>query len=363
MKRVIFLVTICACLAWGISDVRADVAIDSSLARSNNMFGLDLYAQYASGDKNILFSPYSLSSALAMTYEGARGESANVMRSALHFSTDDATRQQELKMLMLRFNATDKPYALSVANALWAQQGYVFLTGYFDLVDRIYAGKATNLDFQNDTENSRIKINTWVEERTNAKIKDLIPAGMLAPATRLVLTNAVYFKAEWSEKFEKRSTSVQDFWLRPEKAVKANFMTQESYFGYAEDEKMQAISLPYKGGDLSMVIFLPKDKDLLAFEKTLSVAMLSEWKTRLLQTQSVDVALPKFKFEASYQMKDSLSHLGMGDIFVSGLADFSGMTGNRELYVGEVLHKAFIEVNEEGTEAAAATAVVMVERR
>ncbi|MBF0122695.1 MAG: serpin family protein [Candidatus Omnitrophica bacterium] len=343
----------------GVSAIQADVSFESPLAQANNIFGCDLYAQYLSGEKNILFSPYSLSSALSMTYEGARGDSARKMRNALHFSTDDTTRQQELKMLMARFNALDKPYALSVANALWAQQGYAFLPEYFDLADRVYMGKVRNLDFKSDTENARITINAWVEERTNSKIKDLISAGALSSSTRLVLTNAVYFKAEWTQKFEERNTSAQDFWVNPTQSVKADLMFQESFFGYAEDDKLQAISLPYKGGDLSMIIFLPKDKDLSSFEKTLSAEAFSQWKARLLAVERVEVVLPKFKFEASYQMKDALIRLGMGDIFVYGAADFSGMNGNHELYVGDVLHKAFIEVNEDGTEAAAATAVMM----
>jgi serpin B len=338
----------------------------SSVVNANNQFAFELYSKYKSKDGNIFFSPYNISTALAMTYEGGRGKTADEIQSVFHFPKDDSLRRESFLKINNLINKKDKKYTLHTANALWAQKEYTFLEGYFNLIKNYYDGKATNLDFVNQTEKSRLTINSWVEEQTNDRIKDLIPQGTLGPLTRLVLTNAVYFKGFWLKQFDKKDTRDEDFRVGPGNTIKTPMMYlsgKEAEFNYGETEKLQILELPYKGQDLSMLIFLPKDDDLEAVEESLSAEKLSEW-NRFLRREEVKVYLPKFKFEKEYFMKNTLKEMGMPTAFTLGIdfggeADFSGMTGKKDLNIDEVIHKAFVEVNEEGTEAAAATAVEM----
>lgn len=335
----------------------------SSVVNANNQFAFDLYSKYKSKDGNIFFSPYSISSAIAMTYEGARGKTADEIRSVFHFPKDDSLRRESFLKINDLINKKDKKYTLHTANALWAQEDYKFLEDYFNLVDKYYGGKATNLDFINETEKSRLIINSWVEEQTNNKIKNLIPLGILNSLTRLVLTNAIYFKGFWLKQFDKKDTKKEDFRVNPDNKIKIQMMrlTGEK-FNYAETDKLQILELPYEGKELSMLILLPKEDDLKAVEESLNSEKLSEWK-KLLRNEEVNVYLPGFKFETEYFMAQDLNDMGMPTAFTLGIdfggeADFSGMTGKKDLNIDEVIHKAFIEVNEEGTEAAAATAVI-----
>lgn len=335
------------------------------VVNANNQFAFELYSKYKSNSGNIFFSPYSISSALAMTYEGARGKTADEMQEVFHFPKDDVIRRDSFLQMNNRINKKDKKYTLHIANALWAQESYKFLDSYFNLIDKYYGGKVTNLDFINQTEQSRLTINGWVEEQTNGKIKDLIPKGMLGELTRLVLTNAVYFKGFWLTQFDKKYTKDAEFRVSSGNTVKTPMMSlipEKEKFQYAETEKLQILDLPYEGNDLSMLILLPKTDDLREVEESLNPENLSAWK-RLLNRETVSVYLPKFKFETSYFMAEDLISMGMPTAFTLGIdfggeADFSGMTGKQGLNIDQVIHKAFVEVNEEGTEAAAATAVV-----
>ncbi|MCF7907204.1 serpin family protein [Patescibacteria group bacterium] len=328
---------------------------------ANNEFALDLYQRYqAQEEGNIFFSPYSISSALAMTYEGARGETAEEMRSVFHFPESEEYLRSGYQSLNQVINQEDKDYQLRVANALWAEEDFEFLTEYFNLVNRYYGAEITNLDFKNNAEESRLTINDWVGEQTEDKIKDLIPAGAINPLTRLILTNAIYFKGNWLQEFDQDQTTERDFKVSESEVVRAEMMQrtdEEAEFNYLENEQLQILELPYQGEELSMLIFLPQGNDIDALGDTLIVEKIEEWKEELRE-QRVKVYLPKFKFETKYFMKKDLSDLGMSSAF-SNLADFSGMTGEKDLFISEVIHQAFVDVNEEGTEAAAATAVVM----
>ena len=331
-----------------------------SVVDANNQFAFELYSQYKSKDGNIFFSPYSISSALAMTYEGARGETADEIQTVFHFPKDNSVLRESFLKIYDQINKKDKKYQLHTANALWAQKGYPFLEDYFKLVEKYYGGKVTNLDFINETEKSRLIINKWVEEQTNDKIKNLVTRGSVGSLTRLVLTNAIYFKGFWLRQFDKKDTKEEDFVVSPGNAIKVNMMHLTGRgveFNYAETDKLQILELPYEGEELSMLILLPKENSLESVEGSLNAEKLSELKG-LLRKEEVDIYMPKFKFETKYFMAEDLCRMGMPKAF-SGSADFSGMTGKRDLFISQVIHQAFVDVNEEGTEAAAATAVIM----
>jgi serpin B len=340
-----------------------DITDINNIVEANNQFALDYYSQLKEKDDgNIFFSPFSISSALAITYEGARGETAEEIQTVFYFPADDNLRRTEYATVFDELNKEDKKYKLSTANALWAQEDYQFLTEYLDTVEKYYGGKATNLDFVKDPEGSRVTINNWVEDQTNDKIRDLIPQGVIDELTRLILTNAIYFKGEWVKQFNEEETKEEDFRISKNDYVEVQMMQrtdEEAKFNYAENDKLQILEMPYSGEELSMLILLPKNDDLTVIEDLLSTQKLSEWE-KDLENQRVDVYIPKFKFETKYFMANDLKTMGMPTAFQWPGADFSGMDGTKDLYIGEVIHQAFVEVNEEGTEAAAATAVIMV---
>ena len=337
-----------------------------SIIKANNEFAIDLYSRYKSEEGNVFFSPFSISSAIAMTYEGARAETADQIKEVFHFPEDTNLLREAYLSLYNEINREDKKYTLSTANALWAQKDYKFLDEYFSLVDKYYAGKVTNLDFISKTEEARITINTWVEKKTNNRIKDLIPKGMLSPLSRLVLTNAVYFKGFWFKQFNKDNTKEEDFTISKDSTIKVQMMhltDMARNLRYAETDNLQILELPYEARELSMLILLPKEDDISSIEADLNIKNLLKYK-KLLKPEKVELSLPRFKFETKYFMAKDLVRMGITDAFTLGIdfggkADFSGMTGDRLLNISEVIHQAFVEVNEEGTEAAAATAVVM----
>lgn len=336
---------------------QSSAIIFNSVVDANNQFALDLYSKYKSKDGNVFFSPYSISSAIAMTYEGARGQTAEEIQKVFHFPNDREKMRSDFVDIYNGLNKADKPYKLNTANALWAQKDYAFLSDYFNTVQTYYDGRVTNLDFKTDTENSRKTINDWVANKTNDRIKDLIPPGAIDPLTRLVLTNAIYFKANWTTQFDNRSTNDKDFQLSSGSNVSVKMMHMVSNFNYSETSTLQILEMPYLGNDLSMIIILPKDNSLNQLENSFSTDNLANWKKDMAYTK-VSVSLPKFKFETTYLMANDLKGMGMPTAF-SGSADFSGMTGNRDLQITQVIHKTFVEVTESGTEAAAATAVIM----
>jgi len=329
----------------------------NNVVDANNQFALDLYLKYRSKEENIFFSPYSILSALSMTYEGARGVTASEMQAVLHLLNNKEIIHSDFFTISKKINKTDKSYKLAIANALWAQKDFTFLEDYFSTVEKYYGGKVTNLDFVSETEKSRQLINNWVEDKTNKKIKNLISQGVLNPLTRLVLTNAIYFKADWLTKFDGSDTHDQDFKLSSGSNVKVRMMNNTSSFNYGETNNLQFLEMPYVGNDLSMLIVLSKDNNLNNLDKSINIKNLTNWK-KAMKVEKVVVSLPKFKFETKYLMAKDLKEMGMPTAF-SDDADFSGMTGKKDLYISEVIHQAFVEVAEYGTEAAAATAVVM----
>lgn len=341
-------------------DGQSTAAGVKSIAEANNKFAFDLYAKFKDKGGNIFFSPYSISSALTMTYEGARGKTAQEMESVFYLPKSSSIRRPSFARVFNLINKEDKKYKLQTANALWAEESYTFLDSYLSLVEKYYGGKTTNLDFVKETEKSRITINNWVEEKTYDKIKDLIPKGVLGPLTRLVLTNAIYFKGMWLTQFENENTREEDFKTGPGSISRVSMMGltgDEAKFNYIETDKMQVLELLYEDEELSMLILLPKGNNLSQTESSLNIGKLAELRAGL-QERGVDVYLPKFKFETKYSLNKTLEIMGMPTAF-STQADFSGMDGTEDLFISDVIHQAFVEVNEEGTEAAAATAVVM----
>lgn len=328
----------------------------SAIAAATNQFAFSAYGTLSANGGNIFFSPYSIESALAMVYEGAAGKTAEEIQSVFGFPTATTSRRAGFASLYNRFNAATTT-TLRVANALWAQNGFDFLADYLATVKNFYGGAATNLDFKNDTEGARQTINSWVAQKTNDKIQDLFAQGVLNDMTRLVLTNAVYFKGTWAKTFDKSLTSVQEFHVDSVESVQAPFMQmtgEAAQFPYADTPDAQVLELPYAGDQLSMLIVLPTTQDLSALENSLSPAKLASWQAALSK-QRVDVYLPKFTFDTKYTLNDALSAMGMPTAFDPNNADFSGMDGRQDLYLQAVIHQAFVAVDEQGTEAAAAT--------
>ncbi|MFH1978118.1 MAG: serpin family protein [Candidatus Aenigmatarchaeota archaeon] len=332
------------------------VTLANGVIEANSLFASDIYDKYKSEDGNLFFSPYSISSALSMTYEGAKGQTAEEIQAVLHLPDDKNKIRTDFKSINNELNKADKTYKLTTANALWAEEDYVFVDEYFNVVDEYYDGEVNNLDFKTETENSRVAINDWVEDKTNDKIKDLIPAGTLNSATRLVLINAIYFKANWSSQFDARDTWDGKFKLSSDQSVDARMMYQTSNYSYGETDNLQILEMGYLGNDLSMLIILPKENNITQIENNFSIEKLEDWKNDM-QTEKVRVALPKFKFETKYFLTEYLKEMGMPSAFKYPDADFTGMSPTDELFISQVIHQTFIEVAEYGTEAAAATSV------
>ncbi len=335
-----------------------------TVVRGNAAFALDLYQQLRPIEGNLFFSPYSISTALAMTYAGARGNTETQMAQTLHFTLGQSALHPAFAALEARLRDVQEKgdILLSIANALWPHVEYSFLETFLALTKEFYGVSITPVDYT-ATEAARQQINAWVEEKTQDKIKNLIPPGVLDRLTRLVLVNAIYFKGNWASQFAKERTQTAPFLVTPSQKVAAPLMTQEHSFRYGETERLQILELPYVGNELSMLVLLPKAVDgLAALETDLTAPNLAQWTSRLWETE-VRVFLPKFKVSQGFLLNGALAKMGMVDAFDMCQANFSGMDDNEKgLYIGAVLHKAFVDVNEEGTEAAAATAVVMKSR-
>ena len=330
------------------------------LVAGNTAFAIDLYQQLCRQEGNLFFSPYSISTALAMTYAGARGETEAQMAQALHFELGQDALHPAFAALQGRLDAVQASgdVQLSIANALWPHVDYPFLKSFLDLTRLQYGVSLVTLDYESDPEAARQSINAWAEAQTHGKIKDLIPADALDRLARLVLSNAIYFKGNWARQFDPARTEDAPFAVQPGQQVAVPMMAQQLECGYTETEDTQIVELPYVGRALSMVVLLPKQVDgLAALEARLTPAALAQWTTRLWETE-VQVFLPRFKVEAAFRLDDALRALRMTDAFDDVRANFAGMDGIARLAISAVLHKAFVEVNEEGTEAAAATAVV-----
>jgi serpin B len=338
-------------------DVKAEARL-AKVVEGNNRFAFDLYGRLRDRPGNLFASPYSLSTALAMTYAGARGRTAEEMAATLHFSLPPADLHPAFAALDRQLHdGKGRRYKLAVANALWGQEGETFRPDFLRLLAENYGAGLRRVDFLS-VEQARRTINSWVEEQTGGKIKDLLQPPLPGPDTSLVLTNAIYFKGDWASPFPKGATKDETFTVTEDKHVRVPMMHRTGRLGYLDGGDFQALELPYAGDDLAMVVLLPKKADGLAeFEDSLTAERLSAWLAKL-RPHRVDVALPRFKVEARFELEKVLPEMGMPLAFTPS-ADFSGMNGKRDLFISAVIHKAFADVNEEGTEAAAATAVVI----
>jgi serpin B len=363
MKRTILAAL--ACLGLATAATRADqpplIGKDgAAVVQGNNAFALGLYGELAKQDGNLLLSPYSISSALAMTYAGAKGETAEAMAKTLHFGLPQDRLPAAFKEVIASINGgKDRKYQLVTANRLFGQKGFTFLPNFLKTTETQYGAGLQQLDFARDTEGARKTINAWVEEQTRDKIKELIKQGMLSAGARLVLTNAIYFKASWLKPFADGATTKEAFRLAGGTKADVPMMNAVKTLLYAENDLCQIVDIPYEDGELSMEVLLPKKgKDLADLEKALTGANLDRWRGAV-RPHVVTLTLPKFKFTSEFSLRKALTALGMGKAFDGGRADFSGMTTEDKLSIDEVVHKAFVDVHEKGTEAAAATAVVM----
>jgi serpin B len=350
----------------GMTGISAEAAADPNqqiIVEGNNKFALELYQALQSQQGNLFLSPYSISTALAMTYAGARGQTQEQMAKTLNFPTTTLSNEQfhsAFGAIIRKLNAAGQigGCELAVANALWGQKDYKFLQEFLTLVRTNYDGDLRQVDFAKQTEAARKTINDWVEGKTREKIKELIKPGMLDSMTRLVLTNAIYFKGKWASQFKPDKTQDAPFILLGGQKVNVPMMNQTGQFGYAQTDAIQLLEMPYINNELSMVVLLPNKLDgVNELEKGLTADNLAGWLAKL-RKREVQVWLPRFKLTCEFSLAETLGSMGMPDAF-SSKADFSGMTGNRELFISAVVHKAYVEVNEEGTEAAAATGVAM----
>jgi len=341
----------------------------SELAEGNRAFAFELYAALAGEDGNLFLSPYSISSALAMTYAGARGDTETEMAATLHFTLPQAALHPAMNQLDLelesRADATPPPSLpdglpprLEIADSLWGQEGYVFEPAFLDTLARNYGAGLRTLDFGADPEGARGVINAWVADQTEDRISDLLPEGAITPLVRLVLTNAIYFLANWASPFEPEATSPGPFVTAAGSEVTVDVMHQTESLPYAAGDGWVAVSLPYVGDQLSMLVVVPDAGRFDEVEAALGTELYAAI-DGALASQRVALALPRWEVDSRFQLADVLSELGMLQAFLDGEADFSGMTAAEPLHISSVIHQAFVSVDEQGTEAAAATAVLM----
>jgi len=333
-----------------------------TLVAGNTRFALDLYQALRHEGANLFFSPYSISLALAMTYAGALGDTEAQMAQALHFTLEQEFLHQAFDALDLELSAlSDAPtdggrFQLDIANALWGQSGWSFLPEFLDILAENYGSVIQLLDFARDPEDARLTINDWVCRQTGERVADLLPPGAIDSLTELLLTNAIYFSATWEFCFNPDFTIDEGCFARLDGTeVEVPIMRQMAPLRYAEGSTYQAVEIPYLGGEFSMVALLPQLSMFESFASALNANQLAQIMSRMFTPISVYLAMPKFSYESGFHLKDPLTSLGMPDAF-SEAADFSGMDGSRELFLDEVFHKAFISVDEDGTEAAAGTA-------
>ncbi len=364
LNRAALLAVACGGSLW----ISASVALagpmetdQHAVVAGNTEFALDLYARLSSEDGNLFLSPYSISTALAMTYAGARGNTAIQMTNVLHYPLEQERLHPALAALESSVKAAGNgsQCTIHLANALWGQQEYGFLDEFLALNREHYGAAFHEVDFVRDTEQARQTINKWTARHTQEIIKELLQKGNLDPADVLVLTNAIYFKGNWASRFDRELTREATFLISKSDQTVVPMMYQNRQFPFASGDDLDVLELPYDGDRLSMVFLLPKQVDgLVAVENSLSTENIERW-LGLLRQQAVRVSLPRFKLDFRANLAKMLKAMGMTDAFNGRRADFSGMTGRRDLFIGMVIHQAQVEVNEEGTEAAAATAVKM----
>ena len=350
---VILLVSLFALVSTSNSQTVKDVV------KGNNEFTFSLYDQINDKEENVFFSPYSVSSALAMTYNGARGKTMDEMSEVLNFSKDlNALSQNYSELNNYITGLSSKKIQLDIANAIWGQQGFGFEKEFLELNKKYYGAGIKQVNFKENYKEIRKQINKWVEEKTNEKIKDLIKPNVLDRMTRMVLVNAIYFNGKWENPFKEEDTFKDKFYIYSECETKTEFMYQELSLKYHEDDIAQVVEIPYSGNSLSMMVILPKERYGMENLENYLDHELYENYNKSLSKYKVKLTFPKFEIKDEYELNDPLKDMGMKSAFGDG-ADFSGMTGSKDLFINNVVHKTYVKVNEEGTEAAAATGVVM----
>ena len=339
----------------------AQPAQTKSLVEGDTAFALNLYARLSGTPGNLFFSPYSISTCLAMTSAGARGDTETQMGQVLHFSKDQRQVHSSFGELQRQLNDAQKQKGiqLDIANALWAQKGEPFLPVFLNIAKNDYQANVNQADFKTSAETVRREINRWVAQKTKDKIQDILSPGSVDNSTRLVLANAIYFKGAWASPFEKAATATQPFHISTSSQTDTPLMLRFVDVKYTGNNEFQAVELRYSGDELSLVILLPRQTDGVGqLERQLSPAFLAQALVQM-KKQKVEIFLPRFKMGSRYLLNDALAKMGMPDAF-EPKADFSGLNGTRGFYISDVIHKAWVEVTEEGSEAAAATVVAMV---
>jgi len=334
----------------------------NAVISGNSAFAYELYGRLKQAEGNLFFSPLNISTALAMTYAGARGNTERQMAKALRFALSQEGLHSAFGSIKTRLDTLRRAgrVQLSIANSLWLQAGYSLLEPFLSFTRKHYDGTVALMDCHRAPEAARLRINSWVEERTERRIKDVIRPGLLNPLVRLVLVSAIYFKGDWASPFEKWLTEHAPFWISPEVSLPVPMMARTGSYKYAEEDGLQILELPYAGGDLSMVVLLPKQISGLAETENALIAERLDHRLQHLEEKKIRVFLPRFRIGYEFWLNDALKEMGMIDAFDMDKANFSGMDGNENyLYIAAVLHKAFVDVNEEGTEATAGTAVIM----
>lgn len=339
---------------------------------ANTNFALQLFGKITASNKtnNIFYSPLSISSALAMVSLGAAGNTATQMSETLQHDKAKDDIHATYNKLMSELNKKGAPYSLNLANRLYGEQTYKFLAKFLSDTKTHYNAELETVDFKSNPEASRVKINTWVEKQTNEKIKNLLAEGIIDGLTRLVLVNAIYFKGKWERQFNVQATRELPFKINKKVNKPVQMMNQKAKFplAFIPEMKCRILEMSYMGGELSMLIMLPVEIEdettgLEQLEKNLTYEKFMEWtRPDMMDTVEVQVSLPRFKLEETYDLKTLLISMGMVDAFDMGSCDFSRMSPSNDLVLSEVVHKAFVDVNEEGTEAAAATAAIMMMR-
>ncbi|KAF5908469.1 leukocyte elastase inhibitor-like [Clarias magur] len=340
-----------------------------SLSRANSAFALDLYRAIIAENPNgnLFISPLSISAALSMVYLGARGATAEEMAKVLSFSSVSDVHTH-FKSLNFAINSPKDSYILRLANRLYAEKTINFLSEYVDSTQKLYQTNMQTVDFIESSEESRKLINQWVEEKTEGKIKDILQPGTITAMTRLALVNAIYFMGKWMHVFPPWDTTEMPFRINQNESKPVQMMYQETSFlyNYIDEYKLQVLDLPYVEGELSMLVLLPEESvdgsdPLQKLETELTVDKLTEWTNPEKMDRSTDIVvhLPKFKLEEQYSLNDTLSKMGMSSLFQADAADLTGMSSQEKLFVSSVAHKSFVVVNEVGTEAAAATTIIM----
>ena len=343
---------------WGTILSQSTKPVSGNTSDGINNFAFTFFSNLIQQNKqdNVFFSPFSISDAFSMVYEGASGATKDEMQSVFGFVQDDNTRRNQIQQINSQLgNIQNQSYQLDVANALWIQNDYHILDQYTGILAKYYFANATNLDFKTNTENSRQTINTWVENHTSQKIKDLLSPGSINDLTRVVLTNAIYFKANWTNQFESYKTQNQNF-TTPNGTVTIPMMNTLASFGYFEDGNLQVLDMPYQGSHLSMMVILPKGTGLETITGSLGIEKIQQWRQDM-NLQMVQVYMPKFSLNTKYVLNDYLGKMGMPSAFIHDTADLSGISGKKDLYISAAIHQAFVKVDEKGTEAAAATGI------